>query len=232
MPNKKSIGKMIIFLVPLAILYYFLKLRYYEYGSYEKLWLEDGIWEYIQFGFIIIASLIWFLISIKFLKTRNFLFGFLFLLIWLIFLFIGWEEISWWQRIFNITTPDSLIEINKQTEINIHNIGSINENIYIVYRMILIYTSIGWLILLGVKSNSKIKLWDKIRFYLDMIITPWYLIFYFVALYINFWTFGNYAPQDYEWAELLLYMWILIFMVRNYYILQLFIWEKESKITI
>gem|GEM_PF-2584155 len=37
MPNKKSIGKMIIFLVPLAILYYFLKLRYYEYGSYEKL---------------------------------------------------------------------------------------------------------------------------------------------------------------------------------------------------
>ena len=39
----------------------------------------------------------------------------------LMFIFVG-EEISWGQRIFDLTTPDALLEINLQKEINIHNI--------------------------------------------------------------------------------------------------------------
>ncbi len=38
----------------------------------------------------------------------------------LMFIFMG-EEISWGQRIFDIATPDALREINRQHEINIHN---------------------------------------------------------------------------------------------------------------
>ena len=38
-------------------------------------------------------------------------------------MFVGFgEEISWGQRIFGFSTPDSLAEINVQTEFNLHNI--------------------------------------------------------------------------------------------------------------
>lgn len=38
------------------------------------------------------------------------------------FIFVAGEEISWGQRLFNIDTPDSLVEKNVQHEFNIHNL--------------------------------------------------------------------------------------------------------------
>ncbi|NVE95499.1 hypothetical protein [Altererythrobacter lutimaris] len=40
------------------------------------------------------------------------------------FFFIGMEEISWGQRVLGIATPDGLAEINRQQELNLHNLGS------------------------------------------------------------------------------------------------------------
>jgi hypothetical protein len=40
-------------------------------------------------------------------------------------LFVAGEEISWGQRIFGWETPESLAELNRQGETNIHNIGSV-----------------------------------------------------------------------------------------------------------
>lgn len=45
-----------------------------------------------------------------------------FLLLGLALLWVAGEEISWGQRIFGIATPESLEEINRQSELNIHNI--------------------------------------------------------------------------------------------------------------
>jgi hypothetical protein len=42
------------------------------------------------------------------------------------FVLCGGEEISWGQRILGFAGPDALIEINKQQETNLHNIGSIS----------------------------------------------------------------------------------------------------------
>lgn len=44
----------------------------------------------------------------------------------LMFIFVG-EEISWGQRIFDIATPEALKEINKQGELNIHNIEIVDS---------------------------------------------------------------------------------------------------------
>jgi hypothetical protein len=44
----------------------------------------------------------------------------------LMFIFMG-EEISWGQRIFDLQTPDSLKAVNKQGEINIHNIEFVDS---------------------------------------------------------------------------------------------------------
>ncbi len=40
------------------------------------------------------------------------------------FLFAAGEEISWGQRLFGWTTPDFLMGLNKQNEINLHNIST------------------------------------------------------------------------------------------------------------
>jgi hypothetical protein len=44
----------------------------------------------------------------------------------LFFVVSGGEEISWGQRLIGFRPPDELVEINKQAESNIHNIGSIS----------------------------------------------------------------------------------------------------------
>jgi hypothetical protein len=47
--------------------------------------------------------------------------------VWILFVlgmaFIAAEEISWGQRLFGLETPEVLEEINRQSEINLHNIG-------------------------------------------------------------------------------------------------------------
>lgn len=45
---------------------------------------------------------------------------------------VGGEEISWGQRIFGITTPESLESVNLQNEFNIHNINGIHQHVRMV----------------------------------------------------------------------------------------------------
>lgn len=45
----------------------------------------------------------------------------------LLFFFGAGEEISWGQRIFGFKTPDSLAQVNKQDELNLHNL-TVMEN--------------------------------------------------------------------------------------------------------
>ncbi len=48
--------------------------------------------------------------------------------------FVSMEEISWGQRILNLETPESLVQINRQNELNVHNI--FNEYLNTAYRLI------------------------------------------------------------------------------------------------
>ncbi|KQW62613.1 MULTISPECIES: hypothetical protein [unclassified Ensifer] len=42
----------------------------------------------------------------------------------LVLFIVGMEEISWMQRVFGISTPDALLGLNKQQELNLHNIST------------------------------------------------------------------------------------------------------------
>ncbi len=49
----------------------------------------------------------------------------------LVLFVVGMEEISWMQRVFMIETPDALLALNKQQELNLHNISTgLSELIY------------------------------------------------------------------------------------------------------
>tara|TARA_B100000700_G_scaffold322280_1_gene423399 strand:+ start:157 stop:864 length:708 start_codon:yes stop_codon:yes gene_type:complete len=106
---------------------------------------EDGPLEWIQFITFILASIYAF--KIIYFKKANLLsaetIGWLALAI--ICLFIAGEEISWGERIINIGL-DSLREINKQGESNIHNIRFIHNYLLDPAFEIscLIFGWIGW----------------------------------------------------------------------------------------
>jgi hypothetical protein len=82
---------------------------------------EDKFFEWATAFSLLAAGVMFFLHYLKVvyhLKSRN-----LFLLALAILMFIGFgEEISWGQRIFNFSTPESLKEINEQKEVSLHNI--------------------------------------------------------------------------------------------------------------
>lgn len=85
---------------------------------------EDGILEYGQSLFYLLASLC-FVVGLARLRFRN---------IWywgyaILFFFLAGEEISWGQRILDIQTPDVLMEANEQKELTLHNIKGIHGSI-------------------------------------------------------------------------------------------------------
>lgn len=81
--------------------------------------MEDGIVEWLQAILFFGASVLYLLL---FKRSKN-----IFLLILCIVFFFGaGEEISWGQRLFNFSTPDSINKVNVQHEFNVHNLELFN----------------------------------------------------------------------------------------------------------
>jgi hypothetical protein len=87
---------------------------------------EDGVIETCSAICYFLSACLFFFLFFRSKSKGKYLFGtnrnYFFLLLGLIFLFCLGEEISWGQRIFNLSTPESLKEINNQSETNLHNI--------------------------------------------------------------------------------------------------------------
>ena len=86
---------------------------------------EDGIYENLTFVEFILAFIIFLRLYLADTNGNNFLMfethrNIFFLLLALLFLFCGGEEISWGQRIFNTPTAD-VFRSNMQNENTIHN---------------------------------------------------------------------------------------------------------------
>lgn len=91
------------------------------------LYREDGYFEYAGAVSLFIASIVLFYTFWKALKTRadtgmHWIKLTVYLGMALLFFFGAGEEISWGQRIFNIETPEVLMEVNAQEEISVHNL--------------------------------------------------------------------------------------------------------------
>jgi hypothetical protein len=91
--------------------------------SLDGIWAEDSLVESLQSVFYGIAAggqLLMFLgLSRGQRRNRRRVFH---LLLFLVFLFVAMEEISWGQRIFGWDTPPFLEDLNLQGETNVHNI--------------------------------------------------------------------------------------------------------------
>ncbi len=92
---------------------------------------EDQYFELIgALGFFVTAILFFisFILSLRRKQeiTYAWMVPLVFFGLFIIFIFGAGEEISWGQRIFNIGTPESLSAINRQDELNLHNLEAID----------------------------------------------------------------------------------------------------------
>jgi hypothetical protein len=142
--------------------------------------------------------------------------------------FIAMEEISWGQRIFNVSTPELLLSSNLQKEMNIHNLKWFPR--HTLYIIVSFYGAFFRFLI-----PKKLKI--KYRSTVDLFAPDYYLFFYFfvvggIYLYYDHissiavtffgdwvgWGKGRFMyARDQEPAEFLLACGFLLFVIINKY---------------
>lgn len=85
---------------------------------------EDGLGEWLQFALFCIATISGMVITVRLARSGSRFYAALFAMFALMMFFCAGEEISWGQRILGLETPESILESNKQKELNLHNVGN------------------------------------------------------------------------------------------------------------
>ncbi len=168
----------------------------------SKLLQEDMLVQDITFVTLLLASILGVFLALQCRREGRPRMVWAFFLVFAIGLFlISMEEVSWGQWIFFFKTPDSLHEINRQGETNLHNIGDLQGN---SEWLRLVFAGGG---LLGVLASRLPRL--------RLIATPASLAgtYAFITIYVVFdcinefvkhpWILMTFNPMS-EWVEMLL----------------------------
>jgi len=121
---------------PLAVVVGFFGLRFVDQDTYDALVMEDGPVEWASFAVYVVAALVALLVVRRMQRRQQVLWALLYVVVAAAFVFIASEEISWGQRQLGFAGPDVLVENNKQSEANLHNLLS-------RYRLHLVYILVG-----------------------------------------------------------------------------------------
>ena len=198
----KKYGRRLAWIAPIWLLFIHQWTQLLPFDLSVFFTIEDGPVETIQN--LIILTIValclsesWSANAIK--NTRRF---YLFLLVSVIFLFIGMEEISWGQRILNTQTPDKLSAVNVQNETNFHNIGILNQLQIVVY--ILLSGAVFCIPVLQKFKLLKIKAWSP------PLISGWYMTLPLIV-FVHFLLTSSYFIHS-EVIEILFYGGLLFWV--------------------
>jgi len=198
---------------------------------------EDGPVEDLTSFAYFLAFLCALIITLRFfgMRPRRNLLGFLYLFLSLALIFVCMEEISWGQRILDLSPTGFFEERNAQDEISLHNLEVISprwgEGFNYVSLLIIVAGFVGaftWLVLsTKMKNNTNATVY--------YFVPNWYLTLYFLPvsihrLYadISRWYFDSYSTgggfaiaaithKEAEPAEMLFAFGVLLFMIINLY---------------
>ena len=156
---------------------------------------EDGPIESLSAAFFLVASIGFLLAMIRseYLKKEGTYRAYFMTGAWclLMFIFAG-EEISWGQRIFDFSTPDSLAKINVQNEFTFHNIDIVTNFMGGQYR----YLSI-MMLLTGIVFPALVYIsWFKgffAKFYFP--VAPMHFCLLFVGAYMYGMIYVEWIPR-------------------------------------
>jgi len=221
---KMKLFHWIIFVIPILLIgIVFLNKIFFGINDpfYRDLASEDNLIEnltvyayFLAFGFS--------LFILKYIKKNIGVFS-IFLILSIIFLIVGLEEISYGQRILELN--NLMFSRNVQGEINIHNLDLVQPYRHFYYITASFLGSFSWLIF------PKIKFFSKNELFIKYALPPKFLFSYFSSVLIivsvmkyvpaefingNV-TFGFFINYDSEFFELILVLGLLLYVINSFY---------------
>lgn len=206
-----------ILLFPAVIIYCFYVLGVTDYDFYIWITDEDNLFETLTSVIYLISSIIAIWVSISFIKQKRTFFGISYAFLACGMFFISGEEISWGQRLLNISPPQYFLEHSVQREINLHNLQYIEDGLlHKSFILVGLYGSFFWMAFLKIKEYNLL-----INPYF---IPEWYLMGYFLPVslfyiyhdhFIDYNNFLGFTSQEQEPAEFILSMGFLLFISIN-----------------
>ena len=197
--------------------------------AYKWFTQEDGFAESMQvmlYGAALVMSLV---IARRLETAGERRIAALYLLLGVGLFFLVGEELSWGQRIFGWATPETFSEINKQQEINLHNIYDVGSKFKWIQMLVGAYGAFLPLLVLRAKALA------RYRHKMELLVPPPSLMHYFFFMFV--WrAYRNLVPEpnslyyliaEYnEVIELILAMGFLLFMV---YQLRRIRWRQRAQ---
>lgn len=202
--------KLLIGIAPVLFMGLFYLMYLWPYEVMRRALHEDGPIEWLQVFFLVVACVFALLIAQKlYLKKQLFLTG-IYIIVALGLFFIAGEEFSWGQRLLDIATPEYLVEMNRQKEITVHNIRSVESTFLLFQIWLNIYAAFAFILTPFMRKIS-----TGIR---QLYIPGYYYFFYFIPTPLYYFTSLKVIfPYIPEVVEVLCYFGIAIFLLENYY---------------
>jgi hypothetical protein len=191
-------AKLLIFASPFLFLIFALATYIIDPAIYLKLFgvLEQGLFEWVQFGAYALASFLGFLTFVALRKSSLTFQSYIVLMFCLGCAFIALEEISFGQHIFNWESPKQIASINLQNETNLHNLAVIQGNNIQVKAFIVVgwFGSLAWIFR---RKDSTLTVRDIFfpEWYLSSFFLP-LAVFYTQLLYV--FGYGNDHQETFE----------------------------------
>lgn len=226
-------GAEALFIVWLVFFMAILGTKLYSPVIYDRLFeREDAFSEYLQALNYFVAACLSTLVSILAKRHGLAFLSLLYLLLGLGLAFVSFEEVSWGQRIFAISTPEYFGKNNVQDELTIHNLEVFQPLLRHAYIAISAYGAFAWILLPWLQKLVDGNCESFVNYIIsDRALAPYFLICFLIYtwlhylrpyMYLNeigsfsddFWFFLHW--RDEEHAELFLSFGFLFFVLAQF----------------
>ena len=193
----------------------FVALRHTQPALYQRIIQEDALLESLQAAFYVIAAALALSTGLTHTAQKRRRLGAWYALLALAFFFVALEEISWGQRLFQVTSPAYFVGNNFHHEINLHNLLIVQAWLHPLYILATGYGAFAWVALRRPARADR----------LPHLAPPGYLMPYFLTPCIVYVVMTYVAPpdvnhllhfRDQEPAEFLLALGLLLWMADQY----------------
>src|SRR5262245_47684208 len=217
--------KRIVFLLPLVFIVACVAVKIALPARYGVLVEEDGPAEDIQAIFLALVSVFAARMALGFVRRGDRTLALLYVGLAAVALFVGGEEISWGQRIFDLPVTPYFASHNTQKELTLHNLEPVQRHVGKAYILFGLAGAFTWALVPR-------RLAADARLQIRYLVPDWFLTFYFLPVSVVYLYFSRISPfladrlgleafrmegfviyRDQEPAELLMYLGILLFVL-------------------
>ena len=215
-----SAAKSTIYLLPFVSFSAFLFVKILYPAGYHLIVQEDGLLENAQAVFYFLSSIISGIAAWNFYKQEKFVSAATCIAIAGLLGFIGFEEISWFQRVLSIKSPEFFLEHNKQDEITIHNLKPVQKVLHLVYILVCGFCSFSCLFKKYILSRLGRKMAESAELlipekFASSFFYPGFIIYFVYEFVVSPSDWSFLIWRDQEPVELLISIGFLIISLVN-----------------